>query len=284
MIHSFLMIGQSNMAGRGFLQEVAPIHDTGIKMLRNGRWQVMSEPINYDRPFSGIGLAASFAQAWRQDHPDVEIGLIPCADGGSSLSDWEPGSALFDHAVMQAKLAQRSSCIKGILWHQGETDTRIDRIADYSNKFADMIEKLRRELELSNVPVIVGGLGDFLPECTLHDYFQNGPQMNKVLAQLPDNVPDCYFVSATGLTSNPDNLHFCSVSLRIFGLRYYKAYKNNCNILDALPGEEDIVANQNDYVESSLEEKLVIFQKARDEGKITYQEYEYQANMLLNSL
>lgn len=45
MVHSFLLIGQSNMAGRGFLDEVPPIHDERIKMLRNGRWQVMAEPI-----------------------------------------------------------------------------------------------------------------------------------------------------------------------------------------------------------------------------------------------
>lgn len=39
MIKSFLMLGQSNMAGRGFLDEVAPIYNEKIKMLRNGQWQ-----------------------------------------------------------------------------------------------------------------------------------------------------------------------------------------------------------------------------------------------------
>lgn len=64
MIKSFLMLGQSNMAGRGFLNEVDPIYNEKIKMLRNGQWQMMTEPINYDRPVSGVGLAASFADAW----------------------------------------------------------------------------------------------------------------------------------------------------------------------------------------------------------------------------
>lgn len=44
------MLGQSNMAGRGFLHEVDPIYNEKIKMLRNGQWQMMTEPINYDRP------------------------------------------------------------------------------------------------------------------------------------------------------------------------------------------------------------------------------------------
>ena len=109
MVHSFLLIGQSNMAGRGDLKAVVPIRDPHIKMLRNGRWQNMSEPINYDRPFAGVGLAASFAMAWCEKHPGEEIGLIPCADGGSSLDEWMPGTALFDHMAAQVKLAQRIS-------------------------------------------------------------------------------------------------------------------------------------------------------------------------------
>ena len=33
-----------------------------------------------------------------------------------------PGSLLYDHAVANAKLAQRTSTLAGILWHQGESD------------------------------------------------------------------------------------------------------------------------------------------------------------------
>lgn len=51
---SILMIGQSNMAGRGFINEVPMICNESIYMLRNGRWQMMTEPINYDRPIAGV--------------------------------------------------------------------------------------------------------------------------------------------------------------------------------------------------------------------------------------
>ena len=53
---SVLMIGQSNMAGRGFINEVPMICNERIQMLRNGKWQMMTEPINYDRPISGVCL------------------------------------------------------------------------------------------------------------------------------------------------------------------------------------------------------------------------------------
>ena len=53
---SILMIGQSNMAGRGFINEVPMICNERILMLRNAGWQMMAEPINYDRPNAGSGL------------------------------------------------------------------------------------------------------------------------------------------------------------------------------------------------------------------------------------
>lgn len=53
MVHSFLLIGRSNMAGRGFLSEAAPIENENIKVLRNGRWQGAFRPINPDRLLQG---------------------------------------------------------------------------------------------------------------------------------------------------------------------------------------------------------------------------------------
>jgi hypothetical protein len=127
-IYSFLMIGQSNMAGRGEFADVEPINNPNCRMLRMGRWQKMSEPINPDRKIfskgsfhSGIGLAASFADQLATEN-ECQIGLIPCADGGTRLSQWMPGEILFDHAVMMTKLAMRTSRLAGILWHQGESD------------------------------------------------------------------------------------------------------------------------------------------------------------------
>ena len=86
MIHSFLLIGQSNMAGRGLLNEAETIDTAHIKILRNGRWQPMFRPINPDRPFSGVNLAESFAEQYAQAY-GVDVGLIPCADGGTALSN-----------------------------------------------------------------------------------------------------------------------------------------------------------------------------------------------------
>ncbi len=63
---SFLMIGQSNMAGRGFACEVEPIQNDRIFVLRNGIFRKMYVPVNPDRAFSGISLAESFADAYQR--------------------------------------------------------------------------------------------------------------------------------------------------------------------------------------------------------------------------
>ena len=84
MIQSFLLIGQSNMAGRGFLGEAVPVNVEHIRVLRNGRWQPFYRPVNNDRPFSGVSLAESFAEKYAETY-GVDVGLIPCADGGTRL-------------------------------------------------------------------------------------------------------------------------------------------------------------------------------------------------------
>lgn len=224
MIHSFLMIGQSNMAGRGFINEVEPIENENLKVLRNGRWQGMYVPVNCDRPFSGVSLAESFADAYQKEH-NVDVGIIPAADGGTSLDQWRVGGLLYDHAVYQAKLAQRTSTIAGVLWHQGEADMPDDRYPFYEEKFTKIMNQLKKDLNLYDVPFLVGGLGDFLP--LRNEKYVNYVHVNNALKSIANNNPMTGFVSAEGLQSNPDNLHFCAKSLREFGLRYYEEFKKH---------------------------------------------------------
>ncbi len=57
------------------------------------------------------------------ENKEAIIGLIPCAEGGSSLDEWAIDKALFRHAINEAKFAMESSELIGILWHQGESDS-----------------------------------------------------------------------------------------------------------------------------------------------------------------
>lgn len=241
MTHSFLLIGQSNMAGRGFINDVPAIQNNTIKVLRNGRWQIMSEPIHNDRPTAGIGLASSFALAWQSQNNDLDIGLIPCADGGTSLEDWSVGGLLFDHAVAQAKLAMRTSQISGILWHQGENDSAPQLAQLYYEKFENIVTELRLQLDLPHVPLIIGGLGDFLTSGVYGQYFSDYSKVNSQLLQYAESHDNCYYATAENLTANEDQIHFNAKSLRLLGIRYYEAYSQSKNIISPLLDENEIL-------------------------------------------
>ena len=231
-ITSFLMIGQSNMAGRGDFGEVEPISNPLCYMLRMGSWQKMSEPINPDRAIfdtgfhSGTGLAASFADRFAK-HFNKKIGLIPCADGGTSISQWQPGEVLFDHAVLMTKLAMRSSSLGGIIWHQGESDCRDERFPLYKERFVRMIEEIRKELDAEELPFIFGELSENISsKWKVGDYPQ---RMNELFREIEESVPNCRLVSAKDLVLKPDGLHFNSSALREFGNRYFDKYLDFTN-------------------------------------------------------
>ena len=227
---SFLMIGQSNMAGRGNLSEVEPIKNDSCYMLRMGRWQRMAEPINPDRDttpgefHSGVSLGASFADEAAR-HFGCRIGMIPCADGGTVINSWMPGQLLYDHALMMTRLAMRTSRLGGILWHQGESDChREDTVLAHKEKFIKMITSLRADLGMPRLPVIIGEVSDKIAENWRVSEFS--PLMNRQYYEIAAELPACSVVSVDGLTLKSDGIHFDSVSLRTLGVRYFDAYKN----------------------------------------------------------
>jgi len=231
-IDAFLLIGQSNMSGRGFLSEVPPIDNRQCYMLRMGRWQILGEPVNQDRgPAAefpcGCCLATSFADTYQKEI-GRKVGVIPCADGGTTISQWQPGEANFDHAVFQTKLAARSAYIKGILWHQGESDCKDTSLETYVERFKIMITEMRKQLGDETLPVIIGELSVDIPK---NPRWKITPtqieRMNANFRQIVREIPNCALASSEGLTLNPDGIHFNSVSLRVFGKRYFKAYKEN---------------------------------------------------------
>jgi len=75
------------------------------------------------------------------------------------------------------------------------------------------------------VPLMLGGLGDFLAVCDRGERFKNYVYVNDHLRAMAQSMQNCAFVSAEGLGANPDNLHFSAAALREFGLRYYEAFK-----------------------------------------------------------
>ncbi|MEK5397163.1 sialate O-acetylesterase [Paenibacillus sp. FSL K6-2859] len=275
MIKSFLMIGQSNMAGRGFIHEVPPIYNERIQMLRNGRWQMMAEPINYDRPVSGISLAGSFADAWCRENEEDIIGLIPCAEGGSSIDEWAVDGALFKHALQETKFAMQNSELSGVLWHQGESDSSNGNYKVYYQKLLLIFTALRKELDAPNFPFIMGGLGDFLGKEGFGKHCTEYELMNQELQKYAFEQDDCYFVTASGLTSNPDGIHIDAISQRKFGLRYFEAFINKQHVLEPLINEHELLSRHNARIHTKAE-KMYILSMDFALGKISFDEFQAQ--------
>ena len=223
MRHSFLLIGQSNASGRGIPSEVEPINNDKLFVYRNGRWRNMYVPVCPDAVSAGICFIESFADLYSKER-NVEVGIIPCAIGGTNLDQWVEGGVVFDNALHIAELASRTSTIAGVLWHQGESDCHPDKYPLYEQKLEKILGAYRKKLNLNDVPFLVGGLGDYLEFCPKSDIFKNYKYINEQLKHYADNTPLTGFVSAVGLTSNPDYMHFNAKSQREFGVRYYNEF------------------------------------------------------------
>lgn len=223
----FLLIGQSNMAGRGVVGEADKLPIAGVFAFTKEKvWAPAVDPIHFDRPDrTGVGLGRSFAATLIQFKASQSIGLIPAAFGGSALQEWIPGSTHYTNAVERTKAALAAAGpgarLRGILWHQGEADSNDEeRAVTYRLRFAKMIAALRKDLGAETVPVVVGQLGEFvLPK----DYSQLG-RIQTELATIPLFVPLSGFVSSRGLKDKGDSLHFDTPSLKEFGRRYALAW------------------------------------------------------------
>ena len=192
---------------------------------------MMAEPINYDRPTAGVGLAGSFAAMWCMENEDDNIGLIPCAEGGSALDDWAVDKTLYKHAVCQARFAMQDSELLGILWHQGENDGFGGNYQTYYEKLQVLVNQLRKDLHAEKVPFVIGALGDYLGKSGFGLNCTEYEMVNQELFRFAKEQKHTYFVTAAGLTSNPDGIHLNAVSQRKFGIRYYEAFSKKKNII-----------------------------------------------------
>ncbi len=212
-----LLIGQSNMAGRGVVgpEDQRP-HPRVFVLTQAKTWEPAVDPLHFDKPkIAGVGLASTFARTVAEARPYSRIGLIPAAFGGTSLDQWAPGGQLYVNAIERARLAQETGRLVAILWHQGEADSPPERAATYATRFKAFAEQLRADLGDPRLPLIIGQLGEFRPAFA---------HINEVLRQLPDQIPDCRFVSSAGLKDKGDQTHFDTPSLHEFGRRYAQAY------------------------------------------------------------
>ncbi len=162
-LHVYLLLGQSNMSGRGHVyKEDREPNEQIVALNREDAWVFGVEPLHWDKPpgIVGVGPGRAFAMSMlaetsSQDGDKISIALVPCAETGSSLSDWEKGGRLYALAVRRAKRAAKDGVIKGILFHQGETDAAKHTLGvTYGERLRRMVVDLRKDLGAGQVPFV----------------------------------------------------------------------------------------------------------------------------------
>ncbi len=237
--HLFLLVGQSNMAGRGIVEDQdRVVHPRVLTFTKEKRWAPAVDPIHFDKRVAGVGLGRTFGITVADDDPTITVGLIPCAVGGSPIASWEPGgyhdqtkSHPYDDAIARATAAMQHGTLKGILWHQGESDSNAKRAGQYADNLHALIARFRDELRSPAVPFIAGQLGIFKER----PWNDDRRTVDAALQALPAEVPQTAFVPSDGLTPNPDLVHFDAASLREFGRRYAAAYRKLAAATDPPP-------------------------------------------------
>jgi lysophospholipase L1-like esterase len=238
--HIYLLMGQSNMAGRDTQTLALQVENRRVLALNtDDQWTVARDPLHprQGRTEPGAGPGIPFALEMLKADPTITIGLVPCAVGGSSLRSWVKGAEHYEKALSRAKNASQRGIIKGVLWHQGESDTdKKSNAESYETRLTKMLGDLRQDLGLPNLPVVVGQLGDFLTLTPAK--YPYAETVRTAIKHIPTVVPGVGYVDSAGLANKGDKLHFSAEAAKELGARYAKVMQKLQKSLQELQKQE----------------------------------------------
>lgn len=238
----FLAFGQSNMEGSAKFEPQDTIVDDRFKVLeavdcdnlgrKKGEWYTAVPPLA--RCKTGLGPTDYFGHTMVKNLPEgIKIGVINVAVGGCKIElfdkdnyqsyvatapSWmlgilkEYNDNPYGRLVDMARIAQKSGVIKGILLHQGESNTGD---TTWPGKVKGVYDNLLADLNLSatSVPLLAG-------EVVHADQGGVCASMNNIIAELPKTIPTAHVISSAGCADGADNLHFSAEGYRELGRRY----------------------------------------------------------------
>ena len=239
----FLSFGQSNMEGfPGIVEQDTTFDNDRFKVYASvdfpeldrekGNWYTAVPPLC--RPNSGLSPNDYFGRTLVANLPEeISVGVVSVAVAGSKIElfqkdqfeeyastapDWMKGvieqyeGEPYQYLVDQAKEAQKSGIIKGILLHQGESNTGDE---EWPEKVKEIYNRLITDLNLNaeDVPLLAGEV--------VHEDQQGAcASMNEIIGTLPQTIPNSYVITSSGAPARMDHLHFTPEGYRILGTRY----------------------------------------------------------------
>ena len=239
----FLCFGQSNMEGaarpepqdlQGVSQRflLMPAVDDPQRGRKIGEWCQALPPLC--RPNTGLTPVDYFGRTLTENLPEnIRVGVIHVAIGGIRIEGFMPDEIPnyiktapgwmigmlkayndnpYERLVTLAKKAQKDGVIKGVLMHQGESNTGDP---EWANKVQNVYDHLLGDLQLKpeEVPLLAGEVVQANGEgqCIA---------MNKQIDELPKTLHTSQVISSTGCSNGPDKLHFDAAGYRELGRRY----------------------------------------------------------------
>lgn len=236
----FLQAGQSNMDGRGKTEDLERSWKKAYRArifysnppLKSKKWELVkpgfSRPPKYKGAFPSptFGPELGFSKTYLKKYPKSNLALIKTPVGGTSLlRNWNPGTAgdeesqgdcykNFIKTTNEALTILRDDgatyTIRGLLWHQGESDSKI-ATETYQTKMTEFIKRVREDLEAPHLVVVVGELAKREDDRRV--------KINAALNNLAGAEAKVGIVSQEGLTTS-DGTHFDAESQYELGKRY----------------------------------------------------------------
>lgn len=239
----FLCFGQSNMEGAARIEPqdlegvsprflLMPAVDDPARNRKMGEWCHALPPLC--RPNTGLTPVDYFGRTLTENLPEnIRVGVIHVAIGGIRIEGFMPegmeefvktapgwmtgmlqayDNNPYKRLVTLAQKAQKDGVIKGILMHQGESNTGDP---EWANKVQNVYDHLLGDLQLKpeEVPLLAGEVVQANGEgqCIA---------MNKQIDELPKTLHTSQVISSTGCSNGPDKLHFDAAGYRELGRRY----------------------------------------------------------------
>lgn len=209
------------MAGRGQVEPKDTVsHKRVFTINKSGELILAKEPLHFYEPtMAGLDCGLSFGKTLIKQVPDsISILLIPTAVGGSSISQWIGDSthrnvSLLSNFKEKVAIGKRYGQIKGILWHQGESDANPNNMMLYQNRLAQLMSDFRQITNNEKLPILIGELGSYSKN---ERWLIINEQINSYVLSDPYSS----IIKTKDFKHKGDQVHFGSKGQRLMGKRF----------------------------------------------------------------
>ena len=239
----WLLAGQSNMEGVGYLKDAAKPHPMVRAFFMDDRWGVAKDPIHNlsqavdpvhpdisggppqrDR-HAGVGPGVAFGQEMHR-RTGVPQGLIPCAHGGTSMTQWDPaGKSLGSHSLygaMLRRLRKNGGRAAGLVWSQGCSEVTAADAPLYTGRMKALARAVRRDIGDPRLPIVAVQISRALLVGASDAKWWNSIQDQQ--RRLPDAIPR-FFVAPTIDLELDDMIHISGKDQNRLGARLAQAMR-----------------------------------------------------------